>query len=135
MRSVGTASLFPGACLALLVVNVLAIALFTLLYTVAPSFMEMNTRTKFRELDDAGVINRSAFGQFHPSRGFGDGTDFTYRSTVPVYIAEAPLEGARMGAWAGLLLSLINVVLVLVVVWQGRGLSKASPRPLGSGGS
>ncbi|MEI8195389.1 MAG: hypothetical protein WCI73_05720, partial [Phycisphaerae bacterium] len=83
---------FRNVCLGFALINTGATLLFAILLFVVPEFSKLDTRIKFTELDRAGVVNASAFKQFHKSYGFGDSLTLEYRSTVPVYIAKSPLE-------------------------------------------
>lgn len=103
--------------LTLALVNIAAMLLFAALLFVVPMFSQLETRIRFTELDRAGVVNPPALKQLHASYGFGDITMLEYRRTVPDYVAASPLAAQRANALVGLLVTMTNAV-VWLVLWR-----------------
>lgn len=86
-----------------------ALVLGSLWLLAVGAFMaDVQMRSRFTQLDRAGVINEAALDQFHPSYGFKSGH---VRNVVPRFIAGPVLEEAKRNASLLFLLASANLVL------------------------
>ena len=100
----------------LILLNVLAFALFLALRVVVPVFTAASVGMRYVELDRAGVINETALSEFDASFGFRENP----RYTVPRYIGGPALSAETRNALLGAICSGANLLAAVLLAVRAR---------------
>lgn len=100
------------------VVNLAAVLFFLVLLFAVPIFTNLSARSKFADLDRAGVINAQAVQNMPENSGLTLSHDpISYRTAVPDFIASSSSKAQKFASTSGLFICLANTIIWFALWW------------------